>query len=145
MSESIHQPQIESVISKDGLEMTLSWLSLNGTRIESTVRWGDLATAQAYYDVARQRFAEDIASKLHLQPGERRWSRAFRRGRYTLYLQVNTGPPTWWLPRFGIKLTERCIRGGWLKAAIIASLRRSSSPVPAETSTEEISNDAQHR
>jgi hypothetical protein len=38
----------------------------------------------------------------------------------TVLVRVNTGPPTWWRPNFGIELDRRFlhIRFGWLRACV---------------------------
>jgi len=50
-----------------------------------------------------------------LEPGQRTRARKIA----GLIVMVNTGPPTWWWPRFQIGFgRDRFIRGGWFNVAV---------------------------
>jgi hypothetical protein len=75
-----------------------------------TVRW-DHKPTEEQAEAAR---IENYKGR-KLQPGEA--LRARKIGRVLIIL--NTGPPTWWFPRFQFtKAKGLGVRGGWLRAAL---------------------------
>jgi hypothetical protein len=43
---------------------------------------------------------------------------------YSVLLKVNTGPPTWWIPRIELRKDKAMV--GWFRALIAASWKRES-------------------
>lgn len=118
--------EFEYQVSDDGLELTCRWTApaepgRTSLTLTSIFGWGDREVAEAYYEAAKRNFEQKIAQQVTLLPGERRDARVFRLSRGALYVHVNTGPPTWWLPRLGMgrhRNGDLYLRGGWLRKAI---------------------------
>lgn len=51
-------------------------------------------------------------------------TRLIRIRSYTVLVKVNTGPPTWWLPR--VDIGRKSAMAGWLRLLIAASWKRDS-------------------
>lgn len=126
MSQSkLQDPEgaFEYALSDDGLTLNCRWTRTHPSRLSltTTYGWESLDLAEAHYDAAKRNFERMIANQAAITPGEARRASAFRVPGGMLCVQINTGPPTWWLPNFGVKFTrQECyIRGGWLRLAVV--------------------------
>lgn len=100
--------------------------------LTATLGWRDEKTAAAYVSRAQQQFEETVVAKLAdrlARPdhdGEVRRLRALRTPIGVLYVGVNTGPPTWWLPKVLVgrrKDGAYRVMVGWLRGCAHASFR----------------------
>jgi hypothetical protein len=57
-----------------------------------------------------------------LAPGQVNRARRFRLGGWAVYVKVNTGPPTWWLPR--VHAGDGAVMLGWLRGLVAVAVRR---------------------
>lgn len=79
-------------------------------------------------------FRNAVQASLSLQ-GQRNIARRFRVRQFELFTHVNTGPPTWWLPKLEITRTLDqpgvTLLTGWLRAAVAVTIQR--APVDGST------------
>lgn len=98
-------------LSEDRMEMVISSESGNTATLRSA-RPGGFTEA----DVDR---ARDFPLNPRLIPGQLNRARRFHMGRRTFYVHVNTGPPTWWLPK--VKIRHSGVMVGWLRGLVALS------------------------
>ena len=98
-------------------------VSVSGDRMEMTIRSsaGQRATLRSQRPGGFTPHDVDNARDYHFHTGvphqiNRTWRRAI--GRRVVYLHLNLGPPTWWLPR--IQLRHK-VAAGWLRALVALS------------------------
>lgn len=60
-----------------------------------------------------------------LLPGQINRVRRWRLGTRSVYLHINTGPPTWWRPR--VQVTGGQVMLGWLHALIAVAITREAA------------------
>jgi len=122
------------LVSQDGLCLTSEAIYDDGNVLTMTVHWDDPEVALAHYELAVTSFESKHERLNSRQPGDRRRVRRFQTSVGTFFVHVNTGPPTWWLPRAGASygaskgrpdevLHVRC---GWLRGCIVVSWQRST-------------------
>lgn len=64
-------------------------------------------------------------SNTTMVPGEKRRARLTDlTSGWQLYSAVNTGPPTWWVPRIEISLRKKSVMVGWLRGLVHVRLSR---------------------
>lgn len=101
-------------LSDGGYTATLVTMTEAGTRTVTLTRE---PAAGPFTDEGLDRLVE-ISSRLpSLADGERR--RVHRTppiAGHRLYVHINTGPPTWWVPRVQVK--ERSVMVGWLRGLV---------------------------
>lgn len=91
---------------------------LPGT-ITAHVSWPTYAEAQRMYQQALDRYRElPLEAILGSRDGQ---GQTARRILPHVYLTVLWGPPTWWLPRADLKVTDKSVRVmfGWLRRAVV--------------------------
>jgi hypothetical protein len=100
-------------------------LTLSADRMELTISQpdGHVATLRS---ARRHGFTDDDLDKArhyllnpHLMAGQVDRARRFQICGRTVYVHVNTGPPTWWLPR--VRVRRREVMLGWFRALIALS------------------------
>ncbi len=105
-------------MSEDGRTLEVKRHTRNGV-IATTIHWAFDPTLELIYKAIYG------TTKLRdLKSGQKTLARKFGH----LIVIVNTGPPTWWWPRFQIGFgQDRFIRGGWFNFAVsISDSKRSS-------------------
>lgn len=69
----------------------------------------------------------DVARPNGMVPGQRNRVRRYRFGPVQVFLHVNTGPPTWWLPRVQVSRTKDSpgvtVMTGWLHCLVAATVQ----------------------
>ncbi len=105
-------------MSEDGRTLEVKRKMKNGV-LATTTHWDFVPTPELIYKAIHG------TTKLRdMEPGEK--TRARKLGH--LIVTINTGPPTWWLPRLQIGFgSDRFIRGGWFNVAVSVSGSRHSS------------------
>jgi hypothetical protein len=98
-------------LSDDGMELTISSPSGQRATLRSARTDGFTPT-----DLEN---ARTFPLNSNMVPGQVNQARRFRLGRRAVYVHVNTGPPTWWLPRLEIKRGKLMI--GWLRVLLAVS------------------------
>lgn len=62
-------------------------------------------------------------------PGQRRTVRRRTLGPVHMFVHTSTGPPTWWLPRVGLRRTSDAagatVMAGWLRGMLAVTVQRS--------------------
>lgn len=92
----------------------------------STFSWAT-PELKAEHEQAAIRTACEATAAVIRESGDVRRARAFRTRFGTLFVHVNTGPPTWWLPK--VKAGRRTdgtleVMAGWLRALVAVSWNR---------------------
>ena len=78
---------------------------------------------EPFTDADVDQLLASLGEKPHLEPGERRRTRRKHlTGTWWLYTHVNTGPPTWWLPR--VKFERYGVMVGWFRGLVAVAVRR---------------------
>lgn len=121
------------VVSEGGLCLTSEAVFDDGNVLTMTAHWDDLEVAQAHYETAITTFEAKYERMTSREPGDKRRIKVFRTRVGTFFVHVNTGPPTWWLPRLGASRGPReerpqevlHVRAGWLRGCVIVSWHRS--------------------
>lgn len=65
--------------------------------------------------------ARTVALNSGMVSGQVNRTRSFKVGQLTVFVSVNTGPPTWWYPRIQIGRTR--IMAGWLRALVAVAVK----------------------
>jgi hypothetical protein len=106
-------------MSEDGRTLEVKRKTKNGV-LAITTRWAFIPTPELIYKAIH-----GTAKLRELEPGQKTLARRFGR----VIVIVNTGPPTWWLPRpqIGLGHDRRFIRGGWFNIAVSVSGSNRSS------------------
>jgi hypothetical protein len=98
-------------LSDDGMELSINSPSGQRATLRSARPGGFTST-----DLENARTFQ-LNSKM--VPGQVNQARRFRLGRKAFYVHVNTGPPTWWLPRG--EVTRSKLMFGWLRVLVAVS------------------------
>ena len=81
-------------------------------------------------------FRNAVRASLRLQ-GQRNIARRIRFHQFEVFTHVNTGPPTWWLPKLQLARTLDepgvTLLTGWLRAAVAVTIQR--APVDSRRDT----------
>ena len=128
-------PGVMHQIADGGLTFISIYQNSNGS-MKSTVGWATLEDAQAHYEEARILFEKRIPELdkqlRELEAGKTTNSslKTYFNKRIAVY--INTGPPTWWLPRLGLawKPTDDGlvrVRAGWLRGCVSVHLLQKKS------------------
>lgn len=67
-------------------------------------------------------YMESVELRGKLSPGEKRVVRKFNVFGKPVYVHVNTGPPTWWIPRVEVNPRKREIMVGWIRGLVAVSI-----------------------
>lgn len=114
-------PTFDHVVSDDGLSLTSRAFFEDGSVMQSIVGWKDARTAQDNYHIAVESFETNWERlKSTRAVGDRRRLKKFQTRVGTFWLHCNTGPPTWWKPRFVLKKDEVMV--GWLRGLVAAKV-----------------------
>ena len=105
-------------MSEDGRTLVVKRRTENGV-LATTTHWAFDPTPELIYKAIHG------TTKLRdMEPGQKTRARRFSH----FIVMVNTGPPTWWLPRLQIGVgSDRFIRGGWFNFAVSVSGSKRSS------------------
>lgn len=77
---------------------------------------------EGFTDSQALRAGNEFQRADRLVAGQVNRTRRVRIGRHAVLVKLNTGPPTWWLPRVEIGPNKAML--GWLQVLIAASWRR---------------------
>lgn len=92
---------------QDGRTVTLQSERPNGFTTSEALRAGD-----------------GFATANKLKAGQVNRARLVRVRGYVVLLKVNTGPPTWWMPRIELRRDQAMV--GWFRGLLAASWKRDS-------------------
>lgn len=68
-------------------------------------------------------------AKRTVEPGQKNTARRYHlRSDWWLYVHVNTGPPTWWLPR--VKPERYGLMVGWIRGLVAVLVKRETAREP---------------
>lgn len=116
-------PGVTHRLSEDGLMLTSTY-DAEDAHIEAKVGWLDEQRAQANYLNAMRAFERRLPDLIEKARDPQQNSRSRLRRFRLVDVVAHRGPPTWWLPNFGVETGE--VRLGWLRVAVQIRRRRSS-------------------
>lgn len=103
-------------VSDDRMEMVISGEAGHTATMRSARREGftdqDVANARCY------------PLRPNMVDGQVNRARRFQLGNRVVYVHVNTGPPSWWLPRVRVKRRE--VMFGWLRGLVAFSFGKAT-------------------
>ena len=110
-------------VSDDRLSITIGVPQPGGMQLvtEFTRPAGEPWTEKDIHDALAQ--VEQQVPRI--AAGEKRWTRAFRWRGWIAFVHLNTGPPTWWLPKIGAR---DGLMIGWLRVMVAVHIRRQKHP-----------------
>lgn len=104
----------EVTLSVDGMEMTIKSTRGHVATLRSTRPGG--------FTESDIEGARNFKFNTRMIDGQVNRARLYRLGGRDVLVQVNTGPPTWWIPRVKIRCNKVVI--GWLRILVAVSWER---------------------
>lgn len=111
-------------------------VELSDDRSVMTIRVDDIRTVTfrsrdegGFTDKAVQLARDfDYSNAADVQPGQRRVSRLHRLFGTPVYIHINTGPPTWWLPRAEVSFRKKRFMIGWMRGLVAVAVAPEKEP-----------------
>lgn len=114
-------------VSDDGHRITICTPAGVRTTLHSSRPAGFTAT--------ELRAARTTETPAALMPGQINRVRRWRLGTRSIYVHINTGPPTWWRPR--VQVTGGQVMAGWLRGLVAVAITRDAATREAEFASAE--------